>query len=105
MTQTVYCQDYFLTQRKIISGCIWNPPTMNREPGNKNKTANAPTFAVELSSQLKSNEKTPEIWTLTRRNHSIANKFCAYCLIVKTDNLVRMVKFSLILPPHQKNQN
>lgn len=80
MTQTVYCQDYFLTQRKIKSGCIWNPPTMNREPGNRNKTANAPTCAVELSSQLKYNEKIPEIWTLRRRNHNTAKKFCAYRL-------------------------
>lgn len=105
MTQRVYCQDYFLTQRKIISSCIWNPSTMNREPGNRNKTANAPTFAVELSSQLKCNEKTPEIWTLRRRSHNTAKKFHAF-LIVKVDNLViRKAKFSLILPPHQKNLN
>lgn len=37
---------------------------MNREPGNRNKTANAPSFAVELASQLKYNEETPEKWTL-----------------------------------------
>lgn len=74
---------------------------MNREPGNRSKTANCPNFAAELDSQWKYNKKKPEkhtVWgqeTMTWLSNAVP-----ILLLVKTDNLVdRKAKSSLILPP------